>query len=68
MFFVSKIQKEGLQDHTNLLRFVGFGDAGLEPAPPVGFNLTYQCPEGMVFDHNPEGIVFNPDDLCFIDT
>ena len=22
--------------------------AGLEPAPPVGFNLTFMCPEGQV--------------------
>ena len=35
-----------------LFRFVGFGEASLEPATPVGFNLTYQCPEGMVFDHD----------------
>ena len=43
---------KGLHYYTNLLRFVGFGDGDLEPAPPVGFNLTYQCPEGMVFDHD----------------
>ena len=35
-----------------MFRFVGFGEADLEPAPPVGFNLTYECPEGMVFDHD----------------
>ena len=24
----------------------------MEPAPPVGFNLTFVCPEGQVFDHD----------------
>lgn len=24
--------------------------ADLSPAPPVGFNLTYVCPDGQVFD------------------
>ena len=24
--------------------------ADLSPAPPVGFNLTYVCPDGKVFD------------------
>jgi len=23
-----------------------------DPAPPVGFNLTYICPEGQVFDRD----------------
>ena len=24
----------------------------LQPAPPVGFNVTFVCPEGQVFDHD----------------
>ena len=24
----------------------------MTPAPGVGFNLTYVCPEGMVFNHD----------------
>ena len=24
----------------------------MEPSPPVGFNLTFVCPEGEVFDHD----------------
>ena len=24
----------------------------LTPAPPVGFNLTFQCSDGEVFDHD----------------
>ena len=32
--------------------FVGFGSSELEPAAPVGFNLTYICPDGWVFDHD----------------
>ena len=24
----------------------------MKPAPPVGFNLTYVCPDGMVFAHD----------------
>ena len=32
--------------------YVGFGPSDLEPAPPVGFNLTYTCPEGWVFAHD----------------
>ena len=24
----------------------------LTPAPPVGFNLTFECPDGEVFDHD----------------
>ena len=24
----------------------------LSPAPPVGFNVTFVCPEGEVFDHD----------------
>ena len=34
-----------------MFSFVGFGE-NLSPAPPVGFNLTFRCPEGMVFDHD----------------
>ena len=25
-------------------------DSDLTPAPPVGFNVTFQCPEGYVFN------------------
>ena len=32
--------------------YAGFGDANLSPAPPVGFNLTFRCPEGQVFDND----------------
>ena len=24
----------------------------MTPAPSVGFNLTYVCPDGMVFNHD----------------
>lgn len=24
----------------------------MRAAPPIGYNLTYSCPEGMVFDHD----------------
>ena len=34
------------------ISYVGFGPADLTPAPPVGFNLTFICPEGQVFDHD----------------
>ena len=30
----------------------------LQPAPPVGFNVTYKCPKGMVFDSDWLGIPF----------
>ena len=35
-----------------LISYVGFGPRDLTPAPPVGFNLTFICPEGQVFDHD----------------
>jgi len=38
--------------------FVGFGAENLEPAPPVGFNLTFQCPQGKVFSHDWLAIPF----------
>ena len=34
------------------ISYVGFGPADLTPAPPVGFNLTFICPAGQVFDHD----------------
>ena len=34
------------------ISYVGFGPAELTPAPPVGFNLTFICPAGQVFDHD----------------
>ena len=30
--------------------FAGFGSANMKPAPPVGFNLTFVCPQGQVFE------------------
>ena len=30
------------------ISYVGFGPEDLTPAPPVGFNLTFICPEGQV--------------------
>ena len=30
--------------------FAGFGRANMKPAPPVGFNLTFVCPQGQVFE------------------
>ena len=30
--------------------FAGFGSANMKPAPPVGFNLTFICPQGQVFE------------------
>ena len=30
------------------ISYVGFGPKDLTPAPPVGFNLTFICPEGQV--------------------
>ena len=30
----------------------------MEAAPPIGFNLTYSCPEGMVFNHDWFAIPF----------
>ena len=51
-----------------MISYIGFGDQGklwylpmhshysslsdLQPAPPVGFNLTFMCPEGQVFNHD----------------
>ena len=32
--------------------FIGFGPADMTAAPEVGFNLTYVCPEGQVFNHD----------------
>ena len=32
--------------------FIGFGGPDLQPAPPVGFNLTFSCPAGQVFNHD----------------
>ena len=32
--------------------YVGFGGPDQQPAPPVGFNLTFSCPEGKVFNHD----------------
>ena len=34
------------------ISYVGFGPSDLTPAPRVGFNLTFICPEGQVFDHD----------------
>ena len=34
------------------ISYVGFGPRDLTPAPPVGFNLTFICPEGQVFEHD----------------
>ena len=31
-------------------RYAGFGSANMKPAPPVGFNLTFWCPQGQVFE------------------
>ena len=30
--------------------FLGFGGQSLQPMPPVGFNLTFVCPVGQVFE------------------
>ena len=29
------------------ISYVGFGPSNLTPAPPVGFNLTFICPDGQ---------------------
>jgi hypothetical protein len=42
----------------NLCSFAGFGDATMTPAPPVGFNLTFVCPRGQVFESNWLAIPF----------
>ena len=34
------------------ISYVGFGSKDLTPAPPVGFNLTFICPDGQVFEHD----------------
>ena len=31
------------------MSFAGFGGADLTPAPEVGFNLTFACPEGIYY-------------------
>ena len=42
------IKHESLEGLSN--QNISFED--LTPAPPVGFNLTYECPEGFVFSHD----------------
>ena len=32
--------------------FIGFGPTDMTAAPEVGFNLTYVCPDGQVFNHD----------------
>ena len=34
------------------VNFIGFGPKDMTAAPEVGYNLTYVCPEGQVFDHD----------------
>ena len=34
------------------ISYIGFGPSDLTPAPRVGFNLTFLCPEDQVFDHD----------------
>ncbi len=41
-----------------LFSFAGFAEESLQPAPQLGFNLTFRCPEGMKGDYIV-GIVYN---------
>ena len=34
------------------INFIGFGPKDMTAAPEVGYNLTYVCPDGQVFDHD----------------
>ena len=45
---IRRLEMSGQAD----ISYVGFGPKDLTPAPPVGFNLTFICPEGQVFDHD----------------
>ena len=45
---IQRLEVSGQAD----ISYVGFGPSDLTPAPPVGFNLTFICPEGQVFDHD----------------
>ena len=61
---IETVQLKGQAD----ISYIGFGTKGwsfpqlrrtfkllsldLTPAPPVGFNLTFICPEGKVFEHD----------------
>ena len=47
-FSVLNVNVKGKAD----ISYLGFGPKDLTPAPPVGFNLTYVCPEGQVFNHD----------------
>jgi hypothetical protein len=38
--------------------FVGFGGATMTPSPPVGFNLTFACPDRQVFESDWLAIPF----------
>ncbi len=38
--------------------FVGFGGAAMTPSPPVGFNLTFVCPDKQVFESDWLAIPF----------
>ena len=40
-----------LQKHISLIAHI-LMISDLTPAPVVGFNLTFVCPEGQVFDHD----------------
>ena len=48
MYFFIKLKVQHFLD-VLLLSFVGFGERDLEPAAPIGFNLTFMCPEGEPF-------------------
>ena len=36
--------------NNNFFSYVGFGAKDMVFAPPVGFNLTFACPTGQVFE------------------
>ena len=42
-----------------MFSFAGFAEESLQPAPPLGFNLTFRCPEGTVL--KPTDLVFSCD-------
>ena len=43
---------KGTQHNITHLKPLTYHNLDLTPAPPVGFNLTFQCSEDEVFDHD----------------
>ena len=35
-----------------LLSYAGFGGENMDPAPGIGFNITYRCADGKINNFN----------------